>query len=377
MRRLVALLLACAFIGGAGCGGQPLLVYRVENAPIFIAYFVDTHDTLLVHQSDRRFRDEVRFFAGDGQLISEGEVGGYWPAGTFLLADQYHLIVPSGARGNGRYVLAPETSTPSATAQEALSWIAGAGGLLREGQAPSAATNPYADLSCAVGGDGSVAVWSTSSGNFRSSRPGLVGDRHAVSLGVSCLRDGGDDFVVALGANDGVALGRVFSVGRQEVVAELQLSHEEEWRALPTGTSHVSANAIAGISVAANYELDPAQRPYIATRITTESGRWAVENALLGEDWPAMRSVRFMSVERNNIVLSVDGTTHAVRVPWRNGVSEIAFVPQAVAHREDAFRTAVLRANTPQISPSGSRVLWLDRRGELRVESADEANIAG
>lgn len=375
MRRLVAALLACAFLGGAGCGGQPLLVHRVENAPIFIAYFVDTHDTLLVHQSDHRFRDEVRFFAADGQLISEGEVGGYWPPGTFLLADQYHLIVPSGARGDGRYVLAPEASTPSATARAALSWIAGAGGLLREGQAPSAATNPYADLSCAVGADGSVAVWSTSAGDFRSSRPRLVGDRHTVSLGVRCLRDGGGDFVVALGAKDGVALVRVFSVDRQELVAELPLSHQERFRALPTNTSHVSANAIAGISDAANYELDPALRPFIATRISIESGRWAVENALLAEDWPAMRSVRFLSVERNNIVLSVDGMTHAVRVRWPNGVSEIAFVPQAVAHREDAFHTAVLRANTPQISPSGSRVLWLNRTGELRIEDAEEANI--
>jgi hypothetical protein len=292
------------------------------------------------------------------------------PSDSYILADRSHLVVSYGGPGEKRYALAPETSTPSIGAQLLLEWIDSAGGLLGEDEMAPAATNPHADISCAVGANGSIAVWRPLSGDFRSSPPHLVADRHAVNLGVRCVRQGNEDFVVTLGANDGVSSARVFSVEREALVAEFVLSYDG-WPVGPTTSSHISPHAIAGISQVANFEHDPARRPFVATRINGESGRWVVEHAALGEDWPPMRSIRFFSIERNDIVLSVEGATQAVRVRWPAGVSTIAFEPRAIASDNDAFHAAVLRSNTPLLSPSETRVLWLDRTGELRLERAD------
>lgn len=369
MRQFVAAMALSTLVSLGSCGGPHSLVYRVDNPSIFVAQFVDTHDTLLVHQSDGRFRDELRFFSADGELISQGEVAGYWPGTHFLLADQYHLVVPSGGPGDGRYTLAPEASAPSSTAQAVLAWLADARGLLSEGERPSAATNPYADLSCAVGADGSFATWSTLTGGFQSSPPGLIGERPA---GVWCLRHGDQDFAVTVDINPGATFARVFSGRRQELVVELALSHEGR-STIPQDALHVSPDVVAWISQATILDVDPALRPFIATRISVASGQWVAESARLTGDWPAIQRIRSWSVERDSILLSLEGTSHAVRVPWPSGATEIPFVPQIVASPDDEFRAAVLRSNTPQVSPSGRHVLWLDREGELRVESTAQA----
>ena len=370
MRQFVVAMLS-TLVGVSGCGGQHLLVYRVDNPSIFVAQFVDTHDTLLVHQSNGRFRDELRFFSADGELISQGEVAGYWPSTWFLLADQYHLVVPSGQPGDGRYTLAPETSAPSPTAQAVLAWLADARGLLIEGERPSAATNPYADLSCAVGADGSFATWSTSTGGFRSSRPGLIGERQVVNAGVWCLRHGDEDFLVTVSINPGSSSARIFSARSQELVVKLALTYEGR-STIPQDALHVAPDVIGWVSQAPILDVDPALRPFIATRISGASGQWVAESARLNEDWPAIQRIRSWSVERDSILLSLEGTSHAVRVPWPSAATELPFAPQMVASPEDEFRAAVLRSNTPRVSPSGTHVLWLDHDGELRVERADQ-----
>ena len=192
MIKALATLALCVALGGACESGSGAWTYRSDFDGATWPQFVSSNDAVLIYETKfSPYRTRLRFFSGDGEMLADVEPTqrGVRQEYHFVLVDGLHVIHP--VSDERRIELLPETSSPSPVARAFLTWAHAAGGIAHNTYL-HASTNPYADLSCAVGADGSLAVWRTVGAvQFEASAPGTISLSATSVHNIYCLETPG------------------------------------------------------------------------------------------------------------------------------------------------------------------------------------------
>lgn len=293
----------------------------------------------------------------DGSLLTgvEPARGGILQEYHFVMVDDRHVIYPFGE--DRRITLLPETSSPSPVARAFLSWAHAAGGIAHSTYL-HASTNAYADLSCAIGADGSIAVWRTIGAvQFEASAPGTV------SLSATSVEE-----IYCLETPDGlsVAIAGVDRADNRGPWVRIYDASGVQTAELPTILDDIRygmRGSYAGHAMLADMTppraLDDTAWTWIATRISYADGGWQIERA----GFPVMRADDIL------IAPDADASEGLVSVPWPHGETSIPYAPRAFVTRPPSF------SGPYAISPSGRLILW-NHQSSIQVTPAPQSSIA-
>lgn len=325
------------------------------------AAFVASDDTLLIMEtfpSDER----VRFYSSDGRLVSEETLEGNRaldPVG-FVLVDRFHIAVREV--DSRRYRLAPADDA-SPLGQAFLAWVNDAGGVMGPRRA-LASTNAYADLGCAIGEDGSAAIWrTTDAASFQSAPAGTIASSHFTPSSLSCLAASGESYLVVCGVDRLRPIGerrvcQIFQGGLWRPSATLPL-HEGVGFGTPLGP-----DVVAGVH--ASRDDASAALAFVAQRLTFRAGVWRVDTARLSGTWPTDTQVTARA--DSLLVVEPNFPNEVSRIPWPEGAGELARTAERVRIPNEDFYREALRFAPPVLSPTGARVLWVaPSAGEVRL----------
>lgn len=349
----------CIGIGAASSSSNGAgWAYRSDFGGATWPQFVSSNDTVLVYETKLSpYRERLRFFSSDGELLAEVEPTqrGVRREYHFVLVDDLHVIHPVG--DERRIELLPQTSAPSPVARAFLAWAQASGGIAHNTYL-HASTNPYADLSCAIGADGSIAIWRTiGPPSFEASPPGSIALGDTSIHGIFCLDTANRRSVAVEGVDLGAGTPpwvRIYN-GAAEPIADFPLVLGDIRYGMHG--NYVGRAALSGITAAR--ALDDADWTWVATRISHSDTSWRIERARLVGDWPG----GFRIMRANDIILAPenDALSEVVAVPWPQGQTSIAYAPQPFTLRPRDF------PGPHAISPSGRYMLWTDRRSSIQV----------
>jgi hypothetical protein len=275
----------------------------------------------------------------------------------FVLVDQWHVALPM--ENPPRIGLVPEDASPSPTARAFLSWADTSGGIV-QGTSLKASTNPHADLSCAVGADGSIAVWRTAGAfRFQASPSDSISHANSTVVDVFCLEAQGRSYAAVHVIDDRFEVPhrswlRIYEAGGETPAADFALRLED--------ISYLLHGRVAGpdllLGMTSARVMDQEQWTWIATRISFGDNKWRIERARLTGEWP--RGFRVMRAQ--DILLAPDDVTqNIVSVPWALGETEIPYSPQPFMAQPSSF------PGPYAISPTGRLSLWTNREDAIRV----------
>lgn len=331
--------------------------YRSDFGGATWPQFVSSNDAVLVYETKLSpHRERLRFFSGDGELLAEAEPTqrGVRREYHFVLVDELHVIHPVG--DERRIELLPQTASPSPVARAFLGWAQAAGGIAHNTYL-HASTNPYADVSCAIGADGSIAIWRTIGAPvFVASPPGSIALSDTSIHHVFCLETANGRSVAVEGVDRRAGTPpwiRIYNGGPQPI-ADFQLLLGN----IRYGTQGRYIGRAAFSGMAAARALDDTDWTWIATRISYADTGWQMERARLAGEWPG----EFGVMRANDIILAPDDTSdEVVAAPWPHGETSIAYAPQPFTMRPHGF------PGPYAVSPSGRHMLWTDRRSSIQV----------
>lgn len=303
--------------------------------------------------------------------------------GKFVLTDETHLALQRLQTSPPEYAIIPASDDLTGSSLAFSAWVLRAGGLRGASQQDfSAATNPFAGQSCALGADGSSAAWRHDDAqSFLAPPPRVVPATNDESsagdllfVEIFCLVAEGRQYIAVAGLEGTAPVGRrsvvlIYEAGQGQLLEKVNLALEGN-EPLPY-LRQVGTDMLVGIQPSSDLDREGPDRPWVATRIRFADGEWRAEHALLSQNPnTGRRAFRLIGARRTDLLFST--TDGVFSVPWPEGVSSIPFAPVQVLAAQSDFERSVLRAGEVIISPSGNRIAWVDRRGsgELRVVSA-------
>jgi hypothetical protein len=355
---------------------REVFTYRTDGSGQFDAHFVSSDDTFVVTEADTAWDRSLRFFSSRGELLSETPLAKYRTTRALLLADERHLVFP--LLDSRQYELVPADGNPSRSAVEVLAWIEGAHGLRNNGFADLATTNAYANVSCAVGENGSIATWRLGvEGSLQVSSPGAIAVVAPRIRSIQCLATADDIFVLVFAIDSALppaerAIVSVYSAGQD--APRQQFSLGVDGQALDTSFSLVGPATIAGVGALVSVDaVAPAQQ--FGTRISIVDHEWRVEHVRL-DRWPS--DVQQLNAGARAILASIAPYPNDLfRVTWPLHASSLPFEATRIRVPDDDFYRDVLRAGALRQSPSGAHGLWIGSTGELRLVRLGNDDLGG
>jgi hypothetical protein len=359
LKRLLALALS-ALLAAATAPDGGGWTYRSDFGGAASPQFVSSDDTILVYELRLApYQEQIRFLSADGAILSQAPLthrGRRMPY-EFVLVDQWHVALPM--EDPPRIGLVPEDTSPSATAQAFLSWAEASGGIIQR-ISLEASTNPHADLSCAIGADGSIAVWRTVGAfQFQASSPNAISLADNMVAEVFCLEAQGRSYAAVHLIDERFEVPhrswlRIYEAGVGTPVADFPLRLEN--------ISYLLHGHVAGpgllLGMTSARAMDQEEWTWIATRISFADDQWRIERARLTGDWPQ----GFRVMRAQDILLAPDDMTQEmVSVPWPGGETSIPYAPQPFMAQPPGF------PGPYSISPTGRLSLWTNRRDAIRV----------
>lgn len=334
--------------------------YRSDFGGAASPQFVSSDDTILVYELRLApYQEQIRFLSADGATLSRAVLthrGRRMPY-DFVIVDQWHVALPM--EDPPRIGLVPEDTSPSPTAQAFLSWAETSGGIVQS-ISLKASTNPYADLSCAIGADGSIAVWRTVGPfQFQASPPDAISLANNTIADVFCLEAQGRSYA-ALHVIDDRFEGphrswlRIYEAGVGTPAADFPLRLEN--------ISYLLHGQVAGpdllVGMTSARAMDQEEWTWVATRISFDDNQWRIERARLTGEWPQ----GFRVMRAQDILLAPDEVMQdMVSVPWGLDETTIPYAPQPFMAQPSGF------PGPYAISPTGRLSLWTNRGDAIRV----------
>jgi hypothetical protein len=365
----------CACTGASADNDGSIFVYHGNGVGHFDVRFMSPDDTMLIVESDANWNRTARLIDrhGDEQWQASLEGLRATALGENVLIDETHIALPRLRTASPEYAIVPAATEPSALARAFQGWISRAGGLRGDGAHEfSAATNVFANQSCALGADGGSAAWRHERAeSFRAAPARTVLDDgpeglHFVEL--FCLVAEDRQFIAVAGLEKTAPVGRksvvlIYEAGQGQPQLRVNLVLEGQ-EVLPR-LHQVGPDVLVGLYPSSLPERDGA---WIATRIRFRDGEWRVEQAFLSENPRSWQSdFRLMALREDQFWFSTpDGI---FSVAWPDGAAVVPFTPVQVIAAQTEFERRVVETGQVLISPSGERIAWIDTRGggEVRV----------